>query len=153
MRNPFRRQASVASTSSFDDDEKSVGHRKIGSGTSDLSDYAAQHTLRSTINSAQASGMMAQYISDSLAGKLFSMNTGSGAAIRIAKNDYAMYPSLEAQTELAAYALGLHKLDVDVSFCLGSELVKTICDSLKPGHHMISLTPSSQVQVVESMEL
>ncbi len=109
--------------------------------------YAPQ----AAIESERACMVMAEYLATTLKRELVDVNLNSGAAVRIAMNDYAIYPNLEAQPELAQFALALHKLDVDVAYCFGSEMVKTICDTMQSGMRVISLDDNTHVQVVETM--
>jgi len=109
------------------------------------------YSPQAAIQSERACMVMAEYIATTLKRELVDVSPSSGAAVRIAMNDYAIYPSLEAQPELAQFALALHKLDVDVAYCFGSEMVKTICQTMGAGMRVISLDDNTHVQVVDTM--
>ena len=111
--------------------------------------YAAQS--QPAIESDRACMVMAEYVATSLNREFVDASPGAGAAVRIAMNDFAIFPSLKAQPGLAQFALALHKLDVDVAYCFGSEMVRTICDILPPGVPVVSLDANTHVQVVETM--
>ncbi len=139
----FRRRDTAASATSSSAD-KDLDHLEAGHLP-----VLAKETAPS-IDAADACAVMAQHI-QSVVDKDCTSSADLAAAVRIARDDYAMFPSLERRPDLTAFALGLHSLDVDVALCLKERMVVTICQSLKPGCYTLALTETSNVQVVETM--
>ena len=106
---------------------------------------------KTLIKSERACNVMASWLSFSLESALVDVTPDSGVAIRIAKGDYALAPKPEVQPLLAGFAQGIRKLDVDVAYCLGSEVVKAITSALPEGTTSLSLGPTLSIQVVDSM--
>lgn len=106
---------------------------------------------KTLIKSERACNVMASWLSFSLEGALVDVSRDSGVAVRIAKHDYAFAPKPEVQPLLAGFAQGIRKLDVDVAYCLGSEVVKAITSALPHGTSSIALNAGTSIQVIESM--
>jgi len=142
----FRRRDTAASTATDDSTDKD----SAAPNAADLPSLP-KHAPSPSIEVADACAVMAEHILSALDAKYFCITADSAAAVRVARDDYAFFPALEARPDLAPFALGLHRLDVDVALCLRERMVRTICQSLKPGCYTLALTETSSVQVVETM--
>ena len=112
---------------------------------------ALAYAPKTLIKSEHACNVMVSWLSFSLEGALVDVTADSGAAIRISKQEYAFAPKPEVQPLLAGFAQGIRKLDVDVAYCLGSEVVKAITSALPHGTMSLSLAPTLSIQVIETM--
>lgn len=106
---------------------------------------------KTLIKSERACNVMAGWLAFSLEGSLVGVTQDSGAAVRVAKNDYAFAPKPDERPALAPFAQGIRKLDVDVAYCLGSDVVKAITSALPYGTSSVSLEANQSIQVIETM--
>ena len=140
--NLFHRRATAGSATSSSDDKEDAG----GPALPTVGKYSLP-----PIEASEACGIMAENLHSAIAkGSTFAVDVA--AAVRIARGDFAIYPSLEARPELSAFALGLHKLDVDVGVCLTERMVVAMCRSLEAGCYVLRLTETTHVQVVDTMD-